>query len=34
VGKMPLQVELVDAEGKVIDKIAKRSDGQIEKNHD
>jgi NAD-reducing hydrogenase large subunit len=30
VGKMPLQLELVDFEGKLIDKLIKHSDGQIE----
>ncbi len=32
VGKMPLQLELVDAEGQIIDKLLKHSDGQIERN--
>jgi NAD-reducing hydrogenase large subunit len=31
VGKMPLQLELVDAEGNLIDKLIKHSDGQFEK---
>jgi len=31
VGKMPLQLELIDAEGKLIDKLVKHSDGQIER---
>jgi NAD-reducing hydrogenase large subunit len=31
VGKMPLQLELVDTEGKLIDKLVKHSDGQIER---
>jgi NAD-reducing hydrogenase large subunit len=30
VGKMPLQLELLDVEGKLIDKLVKHSDGQIE----
>ncbi len=30
VGKMPLQLELVDAEGRLIGKLVKHSDGQIE----
>ncbi len=30
VGKMPLQLELVDAEGTLIDKVVKHSDGQFE----
>ncbi len=29
VGKMPLQLELLDAEGRLIDKLVKHSDGQI-----
>ncbi|MGZ5013116.1 MAG: Ni/Fe hydrogenase subunit alpha, partial [Methylobacter sp.] len=33
VGKMPLQLELVDAEGKLIDKLVKHSDGQIEREN-
>ena len=33
VGKMPLQLELVDAEGKLIDKLVKHSDGQIERDN-
>jgi len=32
VGKMPLQLELVDAEGKLIDKLIKHNDGQIERS--
>jgi len=32
VGKMPLQLELVDAEGQLIDKLIKHNDGQIERN--
>jgi NAD-reducing hydrogenase large subunit len=32
VGKMPLQVELVDTEGDLVDKIVKHGDGQIERN--
>ena len=31
VGKMPLQLELVDAEGNMIDKLIKHNDGQIER---
>ncbi|MDD5577755.1 MAG: Ni/Fe hydrogenase subunit alpha [Methylobacter sp.] len=31
VGKMPLQLELIDAEGKLVDKLVKHSDGQIER---
>jgi len=31
VGKMPLQLELVDAQGEVIDKLQKHSDGHIER---
>jgi NAD-reducing hydrogenase large subunit len=31
VGKMPLQLELIDAEGNLVDKIVKQSDGLIEK---
>ena len=31
-GKMPLQLELIDVEGKLIDKLVKHSDGQIERN--
>jgi NAD-reducing hydrogenase large subunit len=31
-GKMPLQLELINAEGKLIDKLVKHSDGQIERN--
>jgi len=31
VGKMPLQLELLDVEGKLIDKLIKHSDGQIER---
>jgi len=31
VGKMPLQLELVNADGKLIDKMIKHNDGQIEK---
>lgn len=30
VGKMPLQVELIDAEGSLLDKLIKHSDGRIE----
>jgi NAD-reducing hydrogenase large subunit len=30
-GKMPLQLELIDAEGKLIDKLVKHSSGQIER---
>jgi NAD-reducing hydrogenase large subunit len=33
VGKMPLQLELVDAEGKLIDKLVKHGDGQIEREN-
>jgi len=33
VGKMPLQLELIDAEGKLIDKLVKHSDGQIERDN-
>jgi NAD-reducing hydrogenase large subunit len=33
VGKMPLQLELVDADGKLIDKLVKHSDGQIEREN-
>jgi len=33
VGKMPLQLELVDAEGQLIDKLVKHSDGQIEREN-
>jgi len=29
---MPLQLELIDAEGRMIDKLVKHSDGQIERN--
>ncbi len=32
VGKMPLQLELVDAEGRLIDKLIKHGDGQIERD--
>jgi NAD-reducing hydrogenase large subunit len=31
VGKMPLQLELIDAEGQLIDKLVKHGDGQIER---
>lgn len=31
VGKMPLQLELLDVEGKLIDKLVKHNDGQIER---
>lgn len=31
IGKMPLQLELVDAEGEVIDSLIKHSDGQLER---
>jgi len=31
VGKMPLQLELVDAQGEIIDKLQKHSDGHIER---
>ncbi|MDP3331955.1 MAG: Ni/Fe hydrogenase subunit alpha [Methylococcaceae bacterium] len=31
VGKMPLQLELVDAQGRLIDKLIKHDDGQIER---
>ena len=31
VGKMPLQLELVDAEGKLVDKLTKHGDGQLER---
>ena len=31
VGKMPLQLELVDAEGTLVDKLVKHSDGQLER---
>jgi NAD-reducing hydrogenase large subunit len=30
---MPLQLELVDVEGKLIDKLIKHSDGQIERDN-
>ncbi|MDD1613838.1 MAG: Ni/Fe hydrogenase subunit alpha, partial [Methylococcaceae bacterium] len=30
-GKMPLQLELIDVEGKLIDKLVKHSSGQIER---
>jgi NAD-reducing hydrogenase large subunit len=30
-GKMPLQLELIDAEGQLIDKLVKHSNGQIER---
>ena len=30
-GKMPLQLELIDVEGKLIDKLVKNSSGQIER---
>jgi NAD-reducing hydrogenase large subunit len=33
VGKMPLQLELVDAEGRLIDKLIKHGDGQIERDN-
>ena len=34
-GKMPLQLELIDAEGKLIDKLVKHSSGEIERaDHD
>ena len=32
VGKMPLQLELVDSEGRLIDKLIKHGDGQIERD--
>jgi len=32
VGKMPLQLELVDAQGRLIDKLIKHDDGQIERD--
>ncbi len=32
VGKMPLQLELVDAEGRLVDKLVKHSDGSIDKS--
>jgi len=32
VGKMPLQLELVDAQGQLIDKLIKHDDGQIERD--
>jgi NAD-reducing hydrogenase large subunit len=32
-GKMPLQLELVDTEGKLIDKLVKHSDGKIERKN-
>ncbi|GAB4272668.1 MAG: Ni/Fe hydrogenase subunit alpha [Methylomicrobium sp.] len=32
VGKMPLQLELIDADGRVIDTLIKRSDGRISQN--
>jgi NAD-reducing hydrogenase large subunit len=32
IGKMPLQLELLDVEGQLIDKLVKHSDGQIERN--
>jgi len=32
VGKMPLQLELLDAEGRLIDKLIKHGDGQIERD--
>ncbi|CAA9891491.1 NAD-reducing hydrogenase HoxS subunit beta [Candidatus Methylobacter favarea] len=31
VGKMPLQLELIDAEGKLVDKLIKHNDGEIER---
>ena len=31
-GKMPLQLELINSEGKLIDKLVKHSNGQIERN--
>jgi NAD-reducing hydrogenase large subunit len=34
VGKMPLQLELVNAEGKLIDKLVRHSDGEFEHNLD
>ncbi len=34
VGKMPLQLDLVDAEGKLVDKLIKHSDGKIERTID
>ncbi|MGZ8196338.1 MAG: nickel-dependent hydrogenase large subunit, partial [Methylosarcina sp.] len=34
IGKMPLQVELIDAEGKQIDKLVKHGDGLIERRQD
>ncbi len=33
VGKMPLQLELVDVEGRLIDKLVKHSDGQVERDN-
>jgi len=33
VGKMPLQIELVNAQGQLLDKLIKHSDGQIEHRH-
>ncbi|NOT12297.1 MAG: Ni/Fe hydrogenase subunit alpha [Methylococcaceae bacterium] len=32
VGKMPLQLELIDAEGNLIDKLIKHGNGQVERN--
>jgi NAD-reducing hydrogenase large subunit len=32
VGKMPLQLDLVDAEGQLVDQLIKHSDGKIERN--
>jgi NAD-reducing hydrogenase large subunit len=34
VGKMPLQLELIDAEGKLIDKLVRHGDGKFEHNLD
>jgi NAD-reducing hydrogenase large subunit len=34
VGKMPLQLELIDAEGKLIDRLVRHSDGEFEHNLD
>ncbi|MDO9104215.1 MAG: Ni/Fe hydrogenase subunit alpha [Methylovulum sp.] len=33
VGKMPLQLELIDAQGKLVDKLTKHSDGNIERHN-
>ena len=31
-GKMPLQIELINAEGKLIDKLVKHSNGELDRN--